>query len=124
MNTIENISAADIAIARNKQSLNNFLNTYGSSNQIMMALEESGELIQALAKTQRFMKGEDGLGDVIDHLAEEIADVRIMLAQIEMIFDIDKKIAAHVQEKVNRQNKRLSTDIEEDIVDVFDDEDE
>lgn len=55
--------------------------TYGKEHQLNKAVEECSEFVDAL------MKFRDGR-DTIDHLAEELADVRIMLKQVEQIYGI------------------------------------
>ena len=51
---------------------------YGKEHQTIKAIEELAELIQALAK-----------GD-IENIKEEIADVRVMLEQIEYLYGISR----------------------------------
>lgn len=51
---------------------------FGRLNQVIKAIEECGELVQALA---RWAEGEP----VIGNIAEEIADVEIMLEQVKVI---------------------------------------
>ena len=55
------------------------LDTYGSSMQIVVMMEEMSELQKELCKNLR------GRGS-IEHIAEEIADVEIMLEQMKMLF--------------------------------------
>ncbi|CUN12296.1 MazG nucleotide pyrophosphohydrolase domain-containing protein [Turicibacter sanguinis] len=52
--------------------------TFGADLQQMVAIEEIGELLQAISKRAR---GKDNR----DNLAEEIADVEIMLEQLKYI---------------------------------------
>ncbi len=59
--------------------------TFGVEIQQMIAIEELGELIQAISKRARWEHDQEGLevlSDYIDNLAEEIADVEIMLEQL------------------------------------------
>lgn len=51
---------------------------FGRLNQLIKAMEECGELIQALA---RWIEG----APVIGNIAEEIADVEIMLEQVKVV---------------------------------------
>ena len=76
---------------------------YGKEPQLGMAQEECAELIQAISKVRR--KGETK--DAIDHLAEEIADVRIMCAQLEELFRVRASVALRMHQKLNRQMKRI-----------------
>ena len=75
---------------------------YGVQNQLLQACEELGELIQAISKYNR--KG----AVMKDALTEEIADVLIMIWQIQLIADIDNG-AVWVREKgkLDRLDARL-----------------
>ena len=64
---------------------------YGASGQIIVAIEELSELQQALTKWLRFYKfgwlGEGvSVSEIREHIREEIADVNIMLTQMELMF--------------------------------------
>ena len=76
---------------------------YGKEPQIGVAQEECAELIQAISKVRR--KGETK--DAIDHLAEEIADVRIMCAQLEELFRVRASVALRMHQQLHRQMKRI-----------------
>ena len=58
---------------------------YGRESQIDKAIEEMGELIQALSKCKRF-------GDLQSHVnvIEETADVYIMMLQLIAMFGVDE----------------------------------
>ena len=60
---------------------------YGSL-QIIVAIEELAELQQALTKYLRnlHVDGTGNLNDIREHIREEIADVNIMVNQMEMMF--------------------------------------
>lgn len=58
--------------------------TYGKLPQVFMAIEEMSELIQALSKNFR---GKENL----DNVAEEIADVEIMIDQLKLIFKVESE---------------------------------
>ena len=76
---------------------------YGKEPQLGMAQEECAELIQAISKVRR--KGETK--DAIDHLAEEIADVRIMCAQLVTILGLNEAVSRNIDQKLDRQMKRI-----------------
>ena len=61
---------------------------FGSTGQIIVAIEELAELQQALTKYLRFLKVDStgNLNDVRAHIREEIADVNIMVTQMELMF--------------------------------------
>ena len=62
----------------------NALVSYGEERQIIKCLEELAECQQVICKVLH-------AEDTFDHMAEEIADVTIMLEQMRMIFCIDEK---------------------------------
>ena len=62
-------------------TLQEAVETFGSSSQVDMCIEECSELIQALCKLKR---GRD------TNVEEEIADCLIMLEQMQFIFDREK----------------------------------
>ena len=71
-------------------------NYYGKEHQTIKAIEELAELIQALAK-----------GD-IENIKEEIADVRVMLEQLEYLYGIsDDEITLRMCAKLWRQWERM-----------------
>lgn len=61
--------------------LKNVINEFGANNQIIKSIEELSELTTALARY--FVKNEED----INNIHEEIADVQIMIDQLNMIFD-------------------------------------
>ena len=66
---------------------------YGRGPQQLKAIEELSELIQALAKA-----------DDPDNIAEEMADVRIMLDQLELMFDNHSQVRQWEFRKLQRLN--------------------
>ena len=76
---------------------------YGKRSQVDMAIEEMSELTKALLKERRIPDGKA----YADHIAEEMADVTIMLMQLQMIFDNSEKIQEQITYKLERQRKRL-----------------
>lgn len=77
------------------------IRTYGAYGQTVVAIEELSEAQKELCKAIR-----NGLEPDRDHLAEEIADVYIMLEQMEMLYDLDT-VALWKAKKVERLKKRL-----------------
>lgn len=77
------------------------IKTWGPDMQIDMCVEEMAELIQALIKFKR------GKGD-LNNIAEEIADVSIMLEQMAMVFDCHNKSYAYKQYKLARLKNTLN----------------
>ena len=80
--------------------LKNALKHYGANSQRIVAIEEMSELTKELCKVAR---GEENAA----HIAEEIADVRIMLDQMEIMFDCRKQVELIESGKLERLRKRL-----------------
>lgn len=81
-----------------KKILEEAIVTFGANQQVAKAMEELSELIRALAR-------QDG-----QNIIEEVADVRIMLEQLEMIFDIRWEVRQEMDEKIRRLEARLHGD--------------
>lgn len=92
---------------------------YGELSQLKKTQEELRELDEAIQKlvdlrcqgndtrTTFFHTERDFLKD---HIAEELADVRIMLDQIEYGLGIEKRCADWREFKIQRQLKRMETE--------------
>ena len=77
---------------------------YGRNHQQIKAVEELNELQNAV------LKAIDGRPDFLN-IAEEIADVEIMLAQLKRIFFLDEeKIKTIKAEKILRLKSRMETE--------------
>ena len=76
------------------------LQHYGANLQLIVAIEEMSELTKELCKVSR---GEENIA----HIAEEIADVRIMLDQMEILFDCRKQLELMESEKLKRLLERM-----------------
>ncbi|MGN0733700.1 MAG: hypothetical protein ACI4LC_05960 [Emergencia sp.] len=77
-----------------------YIDKYGEEAQARMAIEEMSELTKEICK--RF-RGDDNL----DHIAEEIADVEIMLDQLKMMFVLEEKTKAYRKYKIKRMVERI-----------------
>lgn len=75
------------------------LSHYGKNHQIQKAVEECAELTQALMK--------DRDGNARDMVVDEIADVYVMLAQLEIAYDCQGEVADRIDFKINRQMERM-----------------
>jgi NTP pyrophosphatase (non-canonical NTP hydrolase) len=75
------------------------VNTYGRDIQMIIAMEECGELIQALSK---YLRGKE------HNVEEEIADMEIMIQQLKIMFD-SKSIDEWVEKKINRLDNRIQS---------------
>ena len=69
---------------------------YGRWPQRDKAIEELSELIRALARS-----------DDPENIAEEMADVRIMLDQLELIFGNHDRVKQYEYQKLMRLNERV-----------------
>lgn len=81
-----------------QQVLNNAILRYGVESQLDIAIEEAAELIVELQKHKR--------GRPCD-IASEVADVFIMLKQIEIMMDKHDAIQNRIDFKIERLQKRL-----------------
>ena len=75
---------------------------WGWQSQVNMLVEEIGELLSALNKYER---GRVDLSDV----TTEVADVRIMIEQLEIILDIHDDVESEIKRKIERLKYRLNT---------------
>lgn len=77
------------------------INLFGDHAQIDMAIEEMSELTKELLKNRR---GEENRSMI----ADEMADVYIMLEQLKFIFGVDEtELKVNAESKLQRLNKRL-----------------
>ena len=74
---------------------------YGKRNQVQKAIEEMAELINELCKEQIGRSSRE-------KVAEEMADVIIMLWQLEMIFENGDEILQAIDYKLKRLHKRIT----------------
>ena len=80
--------------------------TFGVDMQQIVAMEELGELIQAISKIARweYSQSEDLeiLLEYIDNLAEEIADVEIILEQLKQCHGCHIQVNDHKRKKLDK----------------------
>lgn len=81
--------------------------TYGEQTQVDKAIEEMSELTKALLKLRHAEKDFeiDICGQAVD---EEMADVEIMLEQLEIIFGNGEQVVNWKQKKLERLERRLN----------------
>lgn len=77
------------------------VDTYGKEHQLTVCMEEMAELTKELSKNIR------GL-DNLPQIAEEIADVEVMLEQLKIIFGIRDSVADVKDLKLIRLNKTIT----------------
>ncbi|WP_207713253.1 hypothetical protein [Clostridium cochlearium] len=85
---------------RNKEIYKKAITKYGLYAQIDMVFEEMSELQKELCK---FKRGKSN----ISNIAEEIADVKIMLEQMALAFDIEDKVELQKDLKIKRLEERI-----------------
>ena len=111
--TLENLDAQldacvaeDINKTRENEILLSALTKWGAGMQTVMVFEEMAELQKELCKS---LRGQDNRGCI----AEEIADVRIMLDQMVILYDCAEDVDTWRKVKLGRLEKRLSKQVEE-----------
>ena len=80
---------------------NEAIDFFGVESQKIMVIEEMSELTKELCKELR------NRGDVA-HIAEELADVEITLAQLKMIYNIHQAVEEQKDYKLNRLAKNMA----------------
>lgn len=85
---------------------------YGYKPQARQAVEEMSELIQAICKLDRNHGDFESVEEIATapeyiHVAEEIADVKICIAQLEYLLDCKGLVGLYVDEKLKRQVERI-----------------
>lgn len=75
---------------------------YGKQSQMLMVLEEMSELQKEICKAFR---GNDNA----EEIADEVADVEIMLDQLKIMFQIEREVWEHRRFKLARLLKRLES---------------
>jgi NTP pyrophosphatase (non-canonical NTP hydrolase) len=101
-----------------KDKIKKITSHYDFSNQVMQLSEECAELIQAVNKYRRFRGSKNTRDEIIastndsnmliQNIAEEIADVEIMLEQMKVLLNLNPGAIEQIKEKkVNRQLARI-----------------
>lgn len=84
-----------------KGILQQAIKEYGPTAQLWVVLEEMSELAKEICKSVR---GKDNT----EEIAEEVADVEIMLEQVKMIFGVHDLVEWNIAKKVCRLKNRLA----------------
>ena len=84
------------------------LSTYGIKNQLVMCMEECAELAKECSKLYRLFSDNEypKKADIL-FLAEEMADVEVMLEQLKLFYNLDSNIEAFKKSKIHRLADRL-----------------
>ena len=97
-----------------QELLDKIINTWGEDSQIDIAIEEMGELIQALIKLRRACKDNvnaftnEKVKEAADHVCEELADVSLMLEQLKRTIFPIKDVEKWEKIKIDRITKILN----------------
>lgn len=93
-----------------KEILSAALKTYGAEPQTVMVMEEMAELTKELCKHARG-------ADNTDAIAEEMADVYIMLSQMEILHGVEERVIWWYNAKLARLEERLKAETKQQTVD-------
>lgn len=93
-----------------KKILHSAIIQYGAVSQVDQSVEEMAELIQALNKFKRKHKRKEDTVPVQINIAEEIADVEIMLEQLKIIFRCSGQVDIWRKKKIRRLAENIAKD--------------
>lgn len=106
---LERYETTGLQTTNRPEVLQECVNTYGAEAQVDMAVEEMSELTKALLKYRRKeAQGSKDLEEARENILEEVADVIIMLTQLIMIYGGRDLVQETIENKVDRQIKRLA----------------
>jgi hypothetical protein len=95
--------------------LRDAIKTFGVDSQIDMAIEEMSELTKALLKMRRISNGHATVSEKFTQsktaffdISEEMADVKIMMQQLEMIFANTDEVLELEKQKIERLQQKLN----------------
>ena len=93
----------DLVKKDNNELYQKCIDKWGKVAQILMAIEEMSELSTNLLHRLR------GRHPTLNSLVEEVADVRIMVEQIEYLYGIDELVLIEKGRKIERLEERVSS---------------
>ena len=99
-----------------KEDLLKIINYYGVMKQLKYFQSEVFELNEAIIKAEQFkpksmIQLNASLNDYVEHIAEEIADVEVMLNQFKEYYGITyEQILVIMQHKIDRQLERIKSE--------------
>lgn len=90
-------------------TLRHCIDIYGKQPQVDIAIEEMSELTKALLKERRALRQVDpaARNQAIMNIADEMADVIIMLTQLTILFENRADVQEIINRKLMRQEERL-----------------
>jgi NTP pyrophosphatase (non-canonical NTP hydrolase) len=80
------------------------INTYGKEKQFHQCVEELGELIVAISHYLR------NRPNAKEEVAEELADAKLMIRQVELMMDMEKEVDMYISAKLRRLAYKLNLD--------------
>ena len=83
-----------------KETIRRAIRTYGEDAQKVVAIEEMAELQKEIFKDLRH-------GGSYDHIAEEIADVEIILEQLKIMYECQTDVQQWIYRKLQRLKERM-----------------
>jgi len=87
-----------------KKIYQNALDAWGLNLQLLMAIEEATELTHSVCKLIR-----DNDSIALEKVADEIADNKIMIEQLEFVLNLQKEVRKRRERKLRRLKKRIKT---------------
>lgn len=106
---LERYETTGLPTTNRPEVLQECVDTYGAEAQVDMAVEEMSELTKALLKySRKEAQGSKDLEAARENILEEVADVIIMLTQLIMIYGGRDLVQETIENKVDRQIKRLA----------------
>lgn len=92
-------------------TLRKAIERFGVTGQLIKLTEECGELVQAVGKCLEAQDAE-AFGKAMDHMAEEMADVGILIDQFRLLFPdvIQEPLREWRVKKVDRLAERLEAE--------------
>ena len=108
-----------ICYEERKRIYEHAIDRYGIKPQLLMVIEEMSELTKEICKLFRSVKKQprgnavEYTEDNITAIADECADVVIMLEQLRLILGLNDAVCEHMDAKVERLAKRLGLELKE-----------
>lgn len=95
-----------MSVEERDKVFNRCLQVYGERPQVDMAIEEMSELTKALLKMRRVSK--EKVAEAREAIIDELADVRIMERQMEILYQCEDEVEQRIDFKIQRQIGRLA----------------
>lgn len=107
------MNTREMQLGSRRKKLHDIAGYYGPTAQGRQCIEECAELIQAISKWDRAQSSGDTekVNKTVSRIAEEIADVRIMLDQLTFLYGCNDEVKRNMDEKINRQIVRIGMEI-------------